>query len=620
MQPRVRSLPRLLAATVAVLLTAALLAQGAALEPIRRGPGGRVIQGLGLTKQVRIQPAFLAQLKRTKQRANMVAMQRMYFVRQNIPHIRVTMRATKRTREFALMPLADMDRAASATEIAASKVIPAKLIALKRYFFYPAPTGNPLPNVVDRRSRQTPIRDQGNRGTCVSHGSLACMEAFPNIPDDLSEQYAHHLFMRKEGKTCKQNKGLRTTNSARYLADGVCEEKYWRYQSNINDVPATHSPPSAATRNAKYKITRYQLIEDHGLTGASIKNTRYLEAVLSQGYNIVYGCYVAWHDPDHNGILDVRLDSKGNPVSVSGGHCMLMVGYNRSQKYFIVKNSWAGTWGHSGYGFLSYDYIKTYSKYGYYVLGTAPSAAPSGLPSMYTSAPYSSSKIPITKLRDATLVAKTSSGNYCKFDTLANPALPVSHLLIPQLKTITRTGRRVCLKTNVTVRASSHGDLDTGRQVSRGPTSDFWWHAVRRGVYFLEPDNRAQFAIVLDFAGITFNQVKSARVAAARIPRDHLRDTTIFVHTDRGNFAKITVHGGPRDLLVKRLVTYDRNGRIIVNKRNVAVSTSGTIDLDTGRTPGRSAADLWWHAVGAGANFLETSGRAKLFVYKRLQS
>lgn len=54
-----------------------------------------------------------------------------------------------------------------------------------------------IPSRVDLRDRQTPIRDQGGRGTCVAHATSAALEAAyereRGMALDLSEQYANHV-------------------------------------------------------------------------------------------------------------------------------------------------------------------------------------------------------------------------------------------------------------------------------------------------------------------------------------------------------------------------------------------------------------------------------------------
>ena len=39
------------------------------------------------------------------------------------------------------------------------------------------------------------------------------------------------------------------------------------------------------------------------------------------------------------------------------GHSMAIVGYNDEQKVFIIRNSWADTWGDNGYFYLDYEYF-----------------------------------------------------------------------------------------------------------------------------------------------------------------------------------------------------------------------------------------------------------------------
>lgn len=44
----------------------------------------------------------------------------------------------------------------------------------------------------------------------------------------------------------------------------------------------------------------------------------------------------------------------------SGGHAVLLVGYDRTKKYFIVENSFGKAWGDSGYFYMPFDYYSEY--------------------------------------------------------------------------------------------------------------------------------------------------------------------------------------------------------------------------------------------------------------------
>lgn len=236
-----------------------------------------------------------------------------------------------------------------------------------------APVKDPAcPNKVDHRPQQTPVKDQGDRGTCVCFASLSCLEALfkrDKKKKILSEQYANWLFMLQEGRN-QCDDGLRATRAALHLSKfGVCLEKESPYEDRATVF--THcmaAPPSKTQQKAIYGIGKFAIINRLGLFGPSIANPDYLEALLCKGYDIVFGMNVAWGRPD-DGIHNVILDSYGNPKSSGGGHAMLMVGYDRTGPipYFIAKNSWGANVGHSGYYYFSYDYIRMYAKYGYIV-------------------------------------------------------------------------------------------------------------------------------------------------------------------------------------------------------------------------------------------------------------
>ena len=229
------------------------------------------------------------------------------------------------------------------------------------------------PTVVDHRPDQTGIRNQEDRGTCVCFASLACLEAIFQRQGtilDLSEQYANWLFMHFEGRD-QCDDGMKTTDAASYLSrKGVCEEALYPYEDDANvNQHCSAQPPAPVQQQARYGVGRYVIIDRPGLNGPSIANTTYLECLLSAGYDIVFGTHVAWGHPDAAGVFDLIRDPYGNPLRSRGGHAMLLVGYVRSAPlpYFIFKNSWGST-GVSGYYYLSYDYVRYYSKYGYVVL------------------------------------------------------------------------------------------------------------------------------------------------------------------------------------------------------------------------------------------------------------
>jgi hypothetical protein len=242
----------------------------------------------------------------------------------------------------------------------------------------PDPT---LPPVVDHRPNQSPVKSQGGRGTCVSHASMGLLEAHGHIPDDLSEQYTHFKFNVFENRPQNQDNGLRTTEAARHLSreDGrISLEQEWPYigdQAQIDQAvdAGSYGPPAGAEADQTYGYSSYKLIGDTGIDGESIKNTRFLESLLALGFDIVIGTWVSWDDTQNRGVLMPLLDANGQPIG-RGGHAMLVVGYDRPNQYFVIKNSWGPGWGHAGYGYFHYDFVRSCLKYGFTVSAVVPGA------------------------------------------------------------------------------------------------------------------------------------------------------------------------------------------------------------------------------------------------------
>ena len=241
------------------------------------------------------------------------------------------------------------------------------------------------PDSVDHVACQAPIRDQGERGTCTAFAAMAGYEAFASCTNhntlDLSEQHTYHIFMQQVGSTCKADAGISTWQGGGFLTSNhVCNEAAFGYTPSLGSLPTSDAShvPSGCSGSAPYGFVTTQTIFGTAFGGdASVNanNTNYLESVLSSGYDIVYGLYTAgtdWSDGTaESGVIDVQT-SGGSPAPAFGGHAMLLVGYNRPGQYFIFKNSWGTGHGHSGYMHISYNYLQTYGKYGYYITAITP--------------------------------------------------------------------------------------------------------------------------------------------------------------------------------------------------------------------------------------------------------
>jgi C1A family cysteine protease len=135
------------------------------------------------------------------------------------------------------------------------------------------------------------------------------------------------------------------------------------------------TPPQAVDAKEGVGIDTYDLLpkgtEVKSDGTLDIRDTRTLERLLQEGHDIVFGTIVAWRNADAANIIDVRLGPSGQPLFGAGGHAMVIAGFRRSgegtdnRPFFIVKNSWGTSYGHDGYLYLTYDYIRTYAKYGY---------------------------------------------------------------------------------------------------------------------------------------------------------------------------------------------------------------------------------------------------------------
>jgi len=230
----------------------------------------------------------------------------------------------------------------------------------KNYYLGEIENEDPLPNGIifsgrspsslDWRNKDghdwtTPIKNQGNCGSCYAFGSLAAVESCikiksddPDLGIDLSEQ-----FMVSCGKDWYSGMygcdGAQPTDTHAFLDErGAIPESCFPYTSGSGAVP----PCSDKCSDWQDKVID---IESAKISSSqdSIKNA------LNQ-YGPVSASFEVYQD-----FMDY---TSGVYVHQSGGslgwHRICIAGYNDNTGYWICKNSWGTSWGENGWFRIAY--------------------------------------------------------------------------------------------------------------------------------------------------------------------------------------------------------------------------------------------------------------------------
>lgn len=231
-----------------------------------------------------------------------------------------------------------------------------------------------MPAAVDHRSLLSPIRDQGDRGTCTAHAVVAALEAFPLIPRDLSEQDAYCIFKayeRAQGdatSTVAANGGVFISTAVEALTQtSVCEEQFSPYVRDLASIgPGHENRTQQAVENARVGVGSFTVLDTAHVTDGGV-----VGSALAVGLNVLVDLEVAWDETtvaSTRGFVDVVLDKSGQPVRTGGFHSMMICGFDLPSRRFMVRNSWGSDWGDSGYCYMTYDYLRTYARSGVVVL------------------------------------------------------------------------------------------------------------------------------------------------------------------------------------------------------------------------------------------------------------
>ena len=207
-----------------------------------------------------------------------------------------------------------------------------------------------LPNKLDYTSRMTPVRSQGDEGTCVAFASVVGVKEYQDTFEYkkdilLSPRFIYALCKKFDGSPDEEGTYPRIAMKM-LVKYGVCLETFWPYLSYQTDQPEKNASKSAR----KYRIKAYAR----------------LNGILEMQRNLlINGPFLAGVKAFKSWFTDKVKKNGMIPMpkkleKMIGGHAICIIGYNDTKKLFKFKNSWSRLWGDKGYGYFPYKYMEEY--------------------------------------------------------------------------------------------------------------------------------------------------------------------------------------------------------------------------------------------------------------------
>ena len=210
---------------------------------------------------------------------------------------------------------------------------------------------NPVPDKVDLKEGCTKVEDQGHLGSCTANATVGALEYLYKKRDgqspDLSRLFVYFNARRIRGTTYMDDGAFICDAMASVLSFGACREEIWPY--NINTF-AIEPSQEAYQEALSHEAIQYSRID--GIEGSI--------AALATGFPVVFGTRIPerlYQEAAATGVMPAPSDEELY-ANQGGGHCMLIVGYDKPGKMFIVRNSWGEGWGDRGYCRIPFDVVE----------------------------------------------------------------------------------------------------------------------------------------------------------------------------------------------------------------------------------------------------------------------
>ena len=183
----------------------------------------------------------------------------------------------------------------------------------------------------------SPIKNQGNVGSCVAHSVTEVLEQIGGnkVPYSTAWIYGYRPFGYLQGEGMMTSQALKTTTKVGCI-------KYY-------DCPGNYEMPAAKEYITK-KLDHYKELanRDKATTYARLYSTTEIkEAIYKTGKPVIVCILVNGLRLDENYIAQ-------KPTSLGGGHAVVCYGWN--ERGLLIQNSWGERWGNKGCFILPYNY------------------------------------------------------------------------------------------------------------------------------------------------------------------------------------------------------------------------------------------------------------------------